>query len=373
MLNRWSRGHNEYIHVHDERRKRIDMKFRENQQLSDGHRDNLTPLVPIDLRRAHTVSELLQQMSQASFGARSLGDAAEIICEMVDDKDCLVVGTFSGAMTIAKMGLIICDMIDFGILDAIVSTGALISHGLVEAKGMSHFKVEPGWTDHQLFEAGYCRVYDSIELEKNLDDLEAYLYEALSDQDATLPLSSSLLCREIGRHLSNTSSGRGILTSAFLHDVPIFIPAFTDCELALDFALYNRKRNAEGKPTLKYDAFLDLEQYIGIASSAKKLGIITIGGGVPRNWAQQVGPFIDALHRRQSGTAQKPVQFSYGVRICPDPPNFGGLSGCTYSEGVSWGKFIPQELGGRYAEVLADATIAWPIIMRAVFERLDFV
>ena len=63
-------------------------------------------------------------------------------------------------------------------------------------------------------------------------------------------------------------------------------------------------------------------------------------------------------------------KFSYGVRICPEPVHWGGLSGCTYSEGVSWGKFVPEAEGGRYAEVLVDATVAWPIVVKAVLERL---
>jgi deoxyhypusine synthase len=64
-------------------------------------------------------------------------------------------------------------------------------------------------------------------------------------------------------------------------------------------------------------------------------------------------------------------KFHYGVRICPEPAHWGGLSGCTYSEGVSWGKFVAPGEGGRFAEVLCDATVAWPILVKAVKQRLD--
>jgi deoxyhypusine synthase len=64
-------------------------------------------------------------------------------------------------------------------------------------------------------------------------------------------------------------------------------------------------------------------------------------------------------------------RYKYAVRICPEPEHWGGLSGCTYQEGISWGKFVPPNEGGRFAEVHADATIAWPLIIRAVMERLD--
>ena len=100
------------------------------------------------------------------------------------------------------------------------------------------------------------------------------------------------------------------------------------------------------------------------------LGIFTIGGGVPRNWAQQVGPYLEIQRVRLN--RQEPLRrYKYAVRICPEPDHWGGLSGCSYDEGVSWGKFLPRGEGGLQAEVFADATIAWPLVVRAVIERLD--
>ena len=101
--------------------------------------------------------------------------------------------------------------------------------------------------------------------------------------------------------------------------------------------------------------FLDLNSYTEHLLSAKRLGIFTVGGGVPRNWAQQTPPYIEILNLRL-GTELPPPRFQYGVRICPEPDYWGGLSGCTYQEGISWGKFIPPAEGGRFAEVLSDAT-----------------
>jgi deoxyhypusine synthase len=119
-----------------------------------------------------------------------------------------------------------------------------------------------------------------------------------------------------------------------------------------------------------FNPFLDLQEYARLIAGSQELGILTIGGGVPRNWAQQVGPYFDITNHRL-GTRIRSARFRYGVRICPEPVHWGGLSGCTYSEGVSWGKFVPRSEGGRYAEVCADATIAWPLLMRAFFEELD--
>jgi deoxyhypusine synthase len=288
---------------------------------------------------------------------------------MVRDPDCLVVGTFSGAMTVAKQGLVMCDMIDQGMLDVVVSTGALMAHGLIEATGMRHFKASSDLTDRQRFYAGFDRVYDTLELEKNLDDLEEIFNALLHDWPADTSASASSLLAMMGRWLLDNRPGRGILKSAVERGVPVYVPAFTDSELGLDFALHNRRRKREGRKHIPFDPFVDLEDYTERVSKAKRLGIFTIGGGVPRNWAQQVSPYIDLIHSRQ-GQPGRLHRFRYGVRICPEPVHWGGLSGCTYGEGVSWGKFIPRKEGGRYAEVPADATIAWPLLIAGVLERL---
>ena len=114
----------------------------------------------------------------------------------------------------------------------------------------------------------------------------------------------------------------------------------------------------------------DLGAYAQKALAAPKLGIFTVGGGVPRNWAQQVAPYLELLHSRLNLDLPE-VRFHYGVRLCPEPAHWGGLSGCTFKEGVSWGKFVSPEDGGRYAEVLCDATIAWPLLLKGVSQRLD--
>ena len=309
-------------------------------------------------------------MSKTAFGGRELGHAADVLYEMVSDKECFVVGTFSGAMTVAKMGLLICDMIDKGMLDAVVSTGALITHGFVESIGMRHFKHNPSMKDHLLYEKGYNRVYDTLELEKNLDDTEEIIAKVLNKIDRNEVLCSYKITNFLGKYLAEITKGRAILKSAYLKKVPVYIPAFTDSELGLNFGIYMRKQKLKGEEPLQFNPFLDLEDFTEKIRSAKKLGIFTIGGGVPRNWAQQVAPYLDIIDKRigQGGGYKR---YQYGVRICPEPVHLGGLSGCTYSESVSWGKFVPESEGGKFAEVLSDATIAWPIILKAVVERME--
>jgi len=343
---------------------------RDTDEFTDGEALGLEACAPVDLSACRSFSDLLEQMKATAFGGRQLGEAADVLEAMVRDEDCLVVGTFSGAMTVAKQGLVLCDMIDHGMVDIVISTGALMAHGLIEATGMRHYKASADLDDRQMYYLGFDRVYDTLELEKNLDDLEVIFKRLLGEWPEDEVASSRALCDLLGRHLLGLDSGRGILRSATEQGVPVYVPAFTDSELGLDFALENRRRSQQGAPPIRFDPFLDLEDYTARVERAKRLGIFTIGGGVPRNWAQQVCPYIDLIATRQGATG-KLHRFRYGVRICPEPVHWGGLSGCTYSEGVSWGKFVPPAEGGRYAEVAADATVVWPLLVKGVLERLS--
>jgi deoxyhypusine synthase len=139
--------------------------------------------------------------------------------------------------------------------------------------------------------------------------------------------------------------------------------------LGIDVALHQRLRKRTGRPPLRFDPYEDFEHYAETMLATKRMGLFTIGGGVPRNWAQQFGVYAELLARR--GYEKLPLKrYNYGVRICPEPVHWGGLSGSTYTEAVSWGKFVPPEEGGRFAEVLDDATVALPLIAAAVLHRL---
>jgi deoxyhypusine synthase len=340
--------------------------------LHDPVKDKLRPIFPLDLSKCRTIDELVRAMGDTAYTARQIGDAADVLEAMARDKDCFVVMTLSGALTVGKMGLVFCDLIESGIVKAIVSTGALMAHGLVEATGLSHFRYDPSkMDDNELFMAGYNRVYDSLEPETNLDHVEEVVDGILEDWDPNEIVCSWKLHRRIGEFLKKNTKGRGILKSACEHNVPVFVPAFSDSELGLDFALNKYGRQRDGRPLLRFDPFEDFEVFANIMMATKKMGIFTVGGGVPRNWSQQFGVYAELMARR--GYKKLPLKrYAYGVRICPEPVNWGGLSGSTYTEAVSWGKFVPKEEGGRLAEVLEDATVALPLVVGAVLERIGY-
>lgn len=347
------------------------MEHRDPRNYHTGFDDGLIPIRSIEPLKSPDTDELCQQMEHVGLGGSAVGDGVKVLTNMFTDKDMFTVLTLSGAMTPAGMGLIICDLIDRGCIQAVISTGALITHGFVQSAGMTHFRHRSDISDVEANNRGYNRIYNVIELEKNLDDVESIVKKVLSGLNPYLTLSSYLVNRELGQWLAKNTEGRGILKSAFEMNVPVYIPAFTDSELGLDIAIYNMRQVAEGKNPFNSNEFIDLLHFMELFNQQTKAGIYTIGGSAPRNWGQQQPPLLSLIKSRmpegKKPTHIKPKRYCAGVRICPESVEWGGLSGCPYTEGVAWGKFEPD---GKYAEILCDATIIWPFVHQAIFQRL---
>jgi deoxyhypusine synthase len=191
----------------------------------------------LSLDAVSSFRDLLRAMSKTAFAGRQLGEAYDVLLQMVRDPACRVVLTISGAMTVAKQGRIVCDMIDRGVVNAVVATGALIAHGLTESIGLTHYRYNPSSSDEKLFDQGYNRIYDTLEMEANLNEVAQLVASVL---ETTRPKgdvwSSARICRALGERLSKLAQGPGVLRSAFEKNVPVFIPAMTDSEMGLDVA-----------------------------------------------------------------------------------------------------------------------------------------
>src|SRR4030095_15837271 len=193
--------------------------------LHDPVKDKLRPIFPLDLSKCRTIDDFVRAMGDTAYTARQVGGAGDELEVMARDKECFVVMTLAGALTVGKMGLVFCDLIESGIVKAIVSTGALKAHGVVEATGLSDFRYDPSkMGDNELFQAGYNRVYDSLEPETNLDHVEQVVDRILDGWDEDEIVCSWKLHRRIGEYLVKNTKGRGILRSAYERSVPVFVP-----------------------------------------------------------------------------------------------------------------------------------------------------
>ncbi|MEK9154575.1 MAG: deoxyhypusine synthase family protein [Patescibacteria group bacterium] len=354
------------------------------KQVKDGHFSNVVfadpqfvlPVIFYSLKERReyaitSVSDLLENDLSGFDGlAADVVQGAKILKAMIDDKDCSVFLTISGAMTIAQMSLIFCDMIDKGWIKGISATGALMAHGLIQSLGLKHYKHNPEVDDHALAKRSLNRVTDTLEPETNFDHLDEAIDSILKNFGRKpKPISPTLFHLMIGKYLAEKyPDERGILKSAYQKKVPVFVPAFVDSEIGNDFYVHNLIRQKSGKKPLVMNLERDTEILVDMAVRSKRMGIFTIGGGVPRNNIQNVAPLLEIIRNRTSDKKIPLKQFSYGCRIAPDPMWLGHLSGCTYNEGKSWKK---MDIHGKFAEVHCDATIILPFIVKYVMEQME--
>lgn len=320
---------------------------------------------------ATTVTAFIAGLRRGAYGgtADQLVRAADTVAASMDDDRCIRFLTLSGAMTVAQMSLVICELIDRGMVQAITSTGALMAHGLVPGLGLKHYKYDPKDDDGELAALSLNRVTDTLEPETNFDHIDDIMREVLDTFSGEEPISPRILHAAIGKYLAEKHPGkRAILASAHAKGVPVFVPAFVDSEIGNDVYVANRQRELEGKRRIVMDLELDSTELIRLMTGSERSAIWTFGGGVPRNWTQNVSPLLEIHNARlaELGVELPVRKFRYGCKVCPDRPHFGHLSGCTYEEGKSWRKF---DLDGTFSEVRGDATQIWPLLVRYLMER----
>jgi deoxyhypusine synthase len=297
-----------------------------------------------------TVAALLDELAQSSFGARSVAQACRLARTWKDIPGFRVILTVSGALSIAQQTSIVAQLIDAGRIHAIVTTGAVVTHSLTQEAGGRRRPVQVGETDEHLAALGLNRVFDTIESDSNLNVLRD-LVGGLPHVGLNGRVGSATILRHLG--MSSGLLEKGLLRSASTAGVPIFVPALSDSELGL-------RLSERAAPEWTYDAFEDLAEFRRWIEEGHDHGLLSLGGGVPRNWAQQMFAEVNEHGARQVGS-----RLVSGIRVCPDATSLGHLSGSTFSEARSWRK-IPHYDDGAYVEVSSDFTIVFPLIAVAM-------
>ncbi|MFB6165297.1 MAG: deoxyhypusine synthase [Haloarculaceae archaeon] len=319
------------------------------------------PVGHAEARAGMTVGELAEQYGAAGVGAADLHEAVEVYAEMLGGEDVTNFLGLAGAMVPTGMRRIVAELIRDGHVDALVTTGANLTHDAIEAiGGKHHHGEEPAGTDTREFdetlrEEQVDRIYNVYLPQEHFALFEGHLREEVFPPlESEGTVSIQRLTEELGRANSEVNEREGIeedagvAAAAYEHDVPIYCPAIQDSVLGLQAWMYNQTSD------FSLDALADMDDITDLAFDAERAGAMVVGGGVPKNYVLQT-------------MLVAPDAYDFAVQLTMDPPNTGGLSGATLDEARSWGKLEPE---ARNVSVYADATITFPLVVAAARERI---
>ena len=317
----------------------------------DHHKFHGKDIPHVKLDPKMTIEDLVEVFARSGFNGRQLGEAAKLYAKMIKENATICL-TVSGAMTPVGFGGIIKSLIERGFVDWIITTGANVYHedhfawGLPVKQG--HFDVD----DMKLYENEIVRIRDVyIKFYETLEAEDQIIQKMFGKDFPDESFTTAEFCNRMGKISKKKSKHpqKSFITTAYDYDVPIYISTMKDSSLALNLAI----QRLHGK-IYNLDFVREIIEQAAILFNSKKSGIVEIGGGVPKNTAQQTGPLLDQILRRNDGGQD------YVIQITDARPDTGGLSGATLQEGKSWGKVQDSHEG--VVTVYADATIAFPIL-----------
>jgi deoxyhypusine synthase len=337
------------------------------------HREEFheNPIGHARVRGGMTVGELATEYGRAGIGASNLERAVDVYAEMLGRDDVTNLFGLAGAMVPTGMRQIVVDLIRDGHIDALVTTGANLTHDAIEAVGGKHHhgRAEPhdphpsdetatptGETrrdhDEHLRDEQVDRIYNVYLPQEHFALFEGHLREnVFPEVERTVSIRE--FTAELGRaNLErNESEGigedAGVAAAAYEHDVPIYCPAIQDSVLGIQAWIYSQTS------AFTLDALKDMTHLSDLAFEAEQAGAMVVGGGVPKNYVLQTMLTI-------------PDAYDYAVQLTMDPDHTGGLSGATLDEARSWGKL---EKSAENVTVVGDATITLPFVAAAARER----
>lgn len=310
---------------------------------------NLHPTQPV--KPENRVDSLLKQMSMTGFQGRKLGESVAVWSQMIEEPGVTILAGLSGAMVPAGMQECLIALLENRYIDVLVSTGANIFHDICEHAGIRHYLGHHMADDQDLFSQGIDRIYDVFAYEDQFRGVDAKIAEFAQGLGGFSGSSADFI-RLLGIWLAKEyPSGRSITATAARLNIPIFIPAL--CDSSIGIALVMARRDGH---LIMIDQLADADQLTGYVEHAQKTGVIYIGGGVPKNFIQQT-QVIASIHDHGCGG------HDYAIQYTTDTPHYGGLSGCTFEEAVSWGK---ESCTCRKVQCFCDATIALPFVTSAL-------
>ena len=297
---------------------------------------------------------LVGAMGHMAFQARNLHRAVEIYDRMLRDRECGIILTLAGSLVSAGLKRVIVELIRRDMVDVLVSTGAnIVDQDFFEALGFRHYQGDPGLDDNRLRESGIDRIYDTL-----IDEAELRICDhAIADLADTLeprPYSSRAFLGEMGRDLAERGLGvDSIVRTAHERGVPIFCPAFSDCSAGFGLVIHQARRPGT---CVTLDSAADFLELTRVKMTLPETGLLMVGGGVPKNFAQDSVVAADLLG------AAAPMH-KYAIQLTVADERDGALSGSTLREASSWGKVSTAQ----EQMVWGEATLTFPLLAGAAY------
>src|SRR5690349_410717 len=309
-------------------------------------------IVPHRVRPDMTVAELIDTQFQA-YNAARLNEAARLYVEqmLAPENDVTIGLTMAGALTPAGLGGCLITLMEYGFVDFIVSTGANLYHDMHHALATTLHRGDFRLDDTKLQEEGVIRIYDILFEDKVLLDTDAFVRESLKSLP-NRPISTSELHHHLGMQLlkAGVKPEYSVLAQAATWNIPLYTSSPGDSSIGMNVA-----RHALDGGQLTLDPLADVNETTAIVHAATRNGVLILGGGSPKNFYLQTQPQLWEVLGIQKGG------HDYFIQITADAPHWGGLSGATPSEAVSWGKIKPSQLHDTVV-IYGDSTIALPLL-----------
>jgi deoxyhypusine synthase len=302
----------------------------------------------IDIK-SFDATPIIESMGKMSFSSRDTAKAAEILLKMIRDKDCTIILTLAGSTSAGGCMQVYVDMVRHNMIDAIVATGAsIIDMDFFEAIGFSHYRGRTDINDKKLREFYIDRIYDTFIDEDDLQVCDNTI-KAVADSLDPRPYSSREFIYELGRYLTkNAVKKDSLVQTAFEKNVPIFCPAFSDSSAG--FGLVKHQWESPDRH-VTIDSVRDFRELTMIKMEAETTGLFMIGGGVPKNFAQDTVVCAEVL-------GKSVPMHKYAVQITVADVRDGACSSSTLQEASSWGK-----VDTKYEQmVYSEATTVLPLI-----------
>ncbi len=309
---------------------------------------------------AYDARPVIDSMRKMSFSSRDVARAADILSMAIEDPACSVWLTLAGSTSAGGCMHVYRDMIRYGMIDAVVATGAsIIDMDFFEALGFKHYQARSDVDDRDLRALYIDRIYDTYIDEEELQACDHAIQE-VADALEPRPYSSREFIQELGKWLAagNAKKPGSLIQTAYEEGAPIFCPAFTDSSAGFGLVKHQVERVKAGKPYMTIDSVADFRELTDVKLAAGTTGLFMVGGGVPKNFAQDTVVCAEIL-------GHEAEMHKYAVQITVADVRDGACSSSTLKEACSWGKVdVTWE-----QMVFAEATTVVPLIVSDAYHR----